>query len=176
MITTLIVRIALITLLAALAPVDAKARMDVFPTMTTNDLNGRTATFPRDLPGKSTLVLIAYEREQQKQLDVWIEKLGLKKADAPAWIEIPVIENYGSLWRGAVDSGMRSGIVKEADRARVFTVYGSRATFRTNLKLPSNGDISLLWVDRDGTIRHRVDGSFTEQKASELRQAISAGR
>jgi hypothetical protein len=164
-----------VMLLLGGAAANADAQTVVFPTIITKDLNGRTVTFPRDFPGQSTLVLIAYEREQQAQLDVWIDKLELKKADAPAWIEMPVIDDYGSLWRGAVDSGMRSGIVKEADRARVFTVYGSRTTFRANLKLPSTGDISILWVDRDGAIRYRVDGSFTDQKAAELRKAM-AGR
>jgi hypothetical protein len=175
MMTTWILRLACVGLLAAAALSNAQAQTAVFPTITTNDLNGRAATFPRDFPGQRTLVLIAYEQEQQKQLDVWIDKLELKKSDAPAWIEMPVIEDYGSIWRGAVDAGMRSGIVKEVDRARVFTVYASRVAFRASLKLPATGDVSLLWVERDGTIRHRVDGTFTDQKAAELRKAM-AGR
>jgi hypothetical protein len=145
----------------------------VFPTITTQDLNGRTATFPAQMPGERTVVLIAFHRRQQQELDVWIDKLGLKQKDAPAWIEMPVVPNYGSIWRAFVDNGMRSGIVTTEDRARVFTVYGSRDEFRSKLNLPSDDQVYVVVVGKDGGIFARADGQYSDGKASPIRSAIA---
>ncbi|MGI9353603.1 MAG: hypothetical protein ACR2PF_00335, partial [Rhizobiaceae bacterium] len=90
-----------------------------FPQISTKNLNDRLATFPSDLPDKRAFVLVAFKREQQADLDVWIKKLALKKANSPAWIEMPVVADYGSIWRAFVDNGMRSGI-KHKEPARAF--------------------------------------------------------
>lgn len=145
-----------------------------FPTITTQNLNERSATFPKGLPGQRTIVLVAFYREQQRNLDVWIDKLGLKKPKAPAWIEMPVVPNYGSLWRSFVDNGMRSGIVAPEARAKVFTVYGNRDQFRSRLNLPTADKVYVLVVKRDGTILARADGDFTPDKAARIRKALPA--
>jgi hypothetical protein len=151
----------------------AETAGSVFPTITAQDLNGRTATFPEQMPGERTVVLIAFHRRQQQELDVWIDKLGLNKKDAPAWIEMPVVPNYGSIWRAFVDNGMRSGIITTEARARVFTVYGSRDEFRSKLNLPSDEQVYVLVVGEDGAVVARADGQYSDAKAGSIRSALS---
>lgn len=144
-----------------------------FPKITTQNLNERVATFPAELPGDLTLVLIAFYREQQAELNVWIEELGLNGADAPAWIEMPVMPDYGSLWCAFANNGTRSGITTSEARARVFTVYASRDKFRADLNLPTAEQVYVLAVRRDGRVIARADGSYTQAKSAPLRKAVS---
>jgi hypothetical protein len=155
------------------ATVRAEQKTYTFPTLTTNDLNGRSATFPTAFPGERTVVLIAFKRDQQKALDVWIDALGLKGENAPAWIEMPVIANYGSIWRAFVDRGMRSGIVTTEARSKVFTVYDSPAGFRSTLGLPTEDQVYILVVKRDGTIIARVDGAYSKTKALAIQSVLT---
>lgn len=145
-----------------------------FPQISTKNLNDRSATFPSDLPGRRTFVLVAFKREQQADLDVWISKLGLNKTNSPAWIEMPVVTDYGSIWRAFVDNGMRSGIKTKTARSRVFTVYGNRDKFLRKLKMPTADKVYLLVVQQDGKILARVDGRYSDKKSNILRDALAA--
>ncbi|MCI4663708.1 MAG: hypothetical protein MRY74_03210 [Neomegalonema sp.] len=144
----------------------------IFPPLTIKDLNGRAQNFPRQLPGERTLVLVAFYREQQKALDVWIDKLGLKAADAPAWIEVPVVADYGAAWRRMVNGGMRSGITTTEARARVFTLFGGKDSFRKSLQLGSDKLVYLLVVDRKGRVLARAYGDYAPDKTAPLLAAL----
>lgn len=144
-----------------------------FPATTTQDLNGRTLTFPEQFPAERTLLLIAFYREQQADLDEWIYELDLDAADAPVWLEIPVIEDNGAIFREFVDNGMRSGITSEEARARVFTIYGDPDAFRAALELGSDELVYLLVVDREGRVLHREYGRYSEAKAGPLLGALA---
>jgi hypothetical protein len=168
---------AILSLLAVIATafaLPAVGQSATFPQITTSDLNGRKQSFPSNLPGERSYVLIAFKREQQSDLDVWIDKLGLKDAKAPAWIEMPVVQNYGSIWRSFLDNAMRSGIVTTEARSRVFTVYTDPAMFRATLKLPTEAQVYVLVVSRSGKILARADGRYADAKAVPLRNAIRA--
>ena len=166
---------ALIALAISATALAAESGHPPFPSLTTKDLNGRELSFPSGLPGKRTLVLVAFHRRQQANLDVWIDKLGLKGTDAPAWIEMPVVPNYGRIWRNFVDNGMRSGIVTPQARARVFTVYGSRDDFRAKLDMPTDEQVYILVVTKQGKVVARADGDYTAAKAATIRKAIAGG-
>ena len=153
----------------------AEDRVATFPKISTKNLNDRPATFPAGLPGKRSLVLIAFKRDQQSKLDVWIEKLKLKQPDAPAWIEMPVVADYGSIWRAFVDNGMRSGIKTTRARSHVFTVYGDQQEFLAKLNLPTTNMVYVLVVQQDGRVLARADGIYSATKAKPLLKAMSSG-
>ena len=132
--------------LLVLTPICALAQTAMFPRVDTADLNGRVLSFPDQLPVDPTLILVAFKRNHQDNLDRWIEEMDLKSPSAPDWIEMPVIANYGALWRGFIDNGMRSGITATDDRARVFTVYVDPDRFRSFFDMPTDEDIYLMVV------------------------------
>lgn len=100
-----------------------------------------SATFPSNLPGNRTFFPVAFKREQQADLDLSMNKLGLIKSNATAWIRMPVVADCGNIWRALVDNGIRSGIKMVKACLRVCTVYGSRNAFTklqtSNFKLPT---------------------------------------
>ena len=148
----------------------AHAQMS-FPTLTTNDLNGRSVTFPTQLPGSPTIVFIAYKQRQQASISAWIEKLGLQENSGPAWVEIPVIGRGASLMRSIIDNGMRSGIPSSAVRGKTFTVYSSRNAFNRALGISNTKQIYVALVDPDGTVYTLISGDVTDTKLQQLMAA-----
>lgn len=143
-------------------------------TIAASDLNGREIVFPRDLPGQRTLALIAYERGQQGAVDSWVEGLDLRQSDIP-WVELPVIEDRGALFRSFIDNGMRSGIVQPEARARVVTLYTDPEAFRRRLGLEGAQTIHAVVLSREGRVLARAAGPYSEEKARVLLRALQRG-
>lgn len=105
----------------------------VFPPLIADDLNGRSLNLPADLPGKLTIVFIGYKREQQSNVNVWVEQLDLRETGGQAWLELPVVGRGAVLFRSFVDNGMRSGITSPQMRVRTITIYSSWRAFNLAL-------------------------------------------
>jgi hypothetical protein len=78
-------------------------------------------TLPRDLPGDPALLLIAFEQDQQSQIDSWTK--GLNDSATVPWLEMPIIEPSNPFVRAMIAGGMRRGITSTEVRERVVTVY-----------------------------------------------------
>jgi hypothetical protein len=137
------------------------------PEINAEDLNGKPYSLPQGLPAQKTLLLIAYKREQQEDINTWISGLNLKTASTP-WLELPVLEDYGSWFKWFVDNGMRKGIKSEFDRAKVVTVYTSKESFNNSMGINTEESIHAAVVDRNGNVITLESGRFTEQKAEKL--------
>ncbi|HEX4880139.1 MAG TPA: hypothetical protein VFV39_09870 [Limnobacter sp.] len=132
------------------------------PTLQAQDLNEKTYTLPADLPGPNTLVLVAFKREQQAQVDTWIEALALKSPNTEYdWIELPVLEDYGTWFKWLVDNGMRRGIKGEFNREKVITVYTDKSAFRQATGIPHENTIQLLVVRPSGEVVDRIEGPYS---------------
>ncbi|CAN0551839.1 unnamed protein product, partial [Laminaria digitata] len=66
-----------------------------FPTITAENLNKEKVTLPDDLAGKPALVLVAYQRQQQSNVDTWLEQMEAIEAAIPGVriIETPTISS-----------------------------------------------------------------------------------
>jgi hypothetical protein len=159
--------------LAALIVVSGARATDggIFPSITAADLNGREIALPAGLPAERTLLLVAYQREQQYDVDDWIAALDLRAGAIP-WLELPVIRDRGWLFRTYVDWGMRTGITAEAARARVVTLYTDPEAFRSGLGLGDASTIHALVVDRTGRVLARADGRFDAARWAPLAAAL----
>jgi len=145
----------------------ARAQM-VFPTLTLDNLNGLSQTFPKDFPADPTIVFIAYKQNQQIELQAWIEALDLQETGGQAWVEFPVIGRGASLIRGFIDNGMRSGIKSSDLRAHVFTVYSSKGAFNQQLGIKESDQIYVALVGKNGTVYTLIEGEVTPEKAAQL--------
>jgi len=139
-----------------------------FPEMTVQNLAGKSTRFPSGFPGERTLLLIAFEREQQETLDEWNRRLGLSRPGGAAWLELPVIPDPGVFLRWFIDTGMKSGIPAPEIRSRVYTIYTPRETFVDRLGLPNCREVHLAAADRAGRILGFVSGPWTPDRESKL--------
>ena len=135
---------------------DGAAKQDAFPHIEVKNLADETKAFPEQFPGEKTLLLIAFEREQQDQLDDWSARLSLRAPGAPEWLDV----------------GMKGGIDDPAVRRRVFTIYAPRQDFIRILGLPNATQVHLVVADRSGRILCKVSGDWTMDKEVHLRSAL----
>jgi hypothetical protein len=151
----------------------AKGTENVFPAMSVQNLSGKELALPSQFPGKKTLLLVAYEREQQTALDDWSARMKLREPGAPEWLELPVITDPGAMMRTVIDNGMRGGIPDPAIRDRVYTIYTPREEFNKRVGISDLKSVHLLVADRSGKILARVSGDWSADKEKTLRSALS---
>ena len=164
----MIKKLLLIVVFFMITPATAEV---IFPDLEADDLNGRTLSLPKDLPGQPTIVLIAFKRKQQSSVDAWVDRLDLLPEGGPAWIEMPVVGRGAAIFRSFVDKGMRAGITSEVMRGRTITIYSSRRAFNNALGIRSMKDIYVALVDPNGTVHILIQGDVSEEKMKKLRSA-----
>lgn len=166
-------RLVFAALLSALFVQAAQAE-GIFPTVTADDLNGKSHSLPADLPGDPTVVFVAYKQNQQDAINGWINALGLDPARGAQFVELPVVGTGAKLIRPVVDNGMRSGITDTKMRARTITLYESPALINTPLGFTGRDVIRVLLVRQNGQVLWSTSGTVTEQAVSELRALYPA--
>jgi hypothetical protein len=146
-----------------------------FPELKASNLEKREFTLPQDFEGERNLVLIAFEREQQKDLDTWLREMKRFQEIDPgfAYYELPTISRLNAFSRWFIDSGMRRGIPDKSARGRTITLYLDKNPFKEALGINSEKQVYALLVDKSGNILWRTEGTFDEQKAESLRNAFS---
>jgi hypothetical protein len=138
----------------------------IFPLISGENLNGKKFNLPQDLTADKTLLLIAFEREQQVVLDSWSRGLDLPNSQIP-WVELPVIPTPYILGSFIIDSGMRRGIPNPKIRDKVITLYTDREAFAKSMGLdfdPQGAYVAV--IDRSGKILGIFKGAFNEEKAN----------
>lgn len=150
--------------------------MLTFPTITASNLSGEKITFPSGLKGETNLVLVAFQRDQQKDVDTWLAELPGIVATHPslAYYEVPTIDRLNPMVRWFIDSGMRRGIPDKAQRARTVTFYIDKKPFKTALGIDSENTIYAFLVDRQGTVHWQASGSMTAESKQGLLTALNS--
>jgi hypothetical protein len=147
----------------------AGAQAKSLPAIETADLNGTIRNFPAGLPSNPTLLIAAFDRVQQDEVDRMfglMAEAGLAKTGLSA-LEIPVIENPGFIGRVFIDNGMRGGIPSTQTRSIVFTLYvPSLANWLASTGIPSTNDVHVLAVARDGRILKSASASVLRDTAA----------
>jgi hypothetical protein len=168
------------------APSSTGARMIVaapdtlgrFPSVEGSNLEGEHFTLPADFKGELNVVLVAFKREQQTDVDSWMPFLKTvgESRRALRVYELPTLGRRYRLMRPFIDGGMRRGIADAAVRAVTITLYIDKAPFRESLRLPDEDRISVLLVDQKGRLFWRAEGRFDERMGTELVRRIDEAR
>jgi hypothetical protein len=181
-ITTIILTIALdFGGTVAIASTDSP-RIARFPTLTASNLEKRVFNLPADFEGENNLLLVAFEREQQKDVDTWLHQMkrfetvnsgtGRPKFQ---YYELPTIERPIALTRWFIDSGMRHGIPDRKARERTITLYLDKKPFCEALLITDQKTIYEFLVNRHGDVLWSSQGVFDETKAASLSAVLTSG-
>ena len=83
-----------------------------FPKLHARNLEGAALELPEAFTGDPSVVIVAFERVQQEQVDTWIPWLRRLQARMPGVgvYEIPAIKRRWLPARRFIDGGMRAGI------------------------------------------------------------------
>jgi hypothetical protein len=146
----------------------------IFPRVDAEDLNGKAVILPKDLPGNPTVILVAFIRKQQGEIDQWIEALELKnEASSTEWIELPYVGSNARPFKAFIDKGMKSGITSAEARARTITVYEDHKIIVDALKLKGLDRIYVIVAEPGGKIRTLVEGTPDEEKKQSVLSALT---
>ena len=148
---------------------------EVFPPLKASNLNGKEMAIPAEFEGDFNLVLIAFQRKQQDNVNTWLKPLP-KISEAHErlrYYELPTIDKLNPITRWFINNGMRSGIPDKTQRARTITLYIDKRPFKTSLNLAAEDTIYALLLDRAGLVVWRASGDYTEEKGKSLEQFLS---
>jgi hypothetical protein len=146
-----------------------------FPTVTSDNLEGRTFTLPRDFEGERNIVFVAFLREHQNDVDTWVPLVKKLVAEHPgtSYYELPTLKRGVALWRWSLNKGMKMGIPDRAAREHTITLYLEKEPFRAALGIPDEKSIHVLVVDREGRVLWRTTGRWNEQEGAALAAALA---
>jgi hypothetical protein len=149
-----------------------------FPSVEGRNLDDRRFDLPADFEGELNVVLVAFTRGQQGDVDSWMPFL--KSVTEPRRsvrvYELPTLGRRYRLMRSFIDGGMRRGIPDPAVRAATITLYIDKEPFRDSLRLRDEDRIYLLLVDRRGVVHWRAEGRFDPRAGAELVRRIDEPR
>ena len=167
-------KILFFTLLAfaTSVPCSLIAADKVMPETVAENLNGDEIRMPAELPGEHTLLLMAFQREQQKNIDGWVAGMALRGSNI-SWLELPVIENPGLLMRWFINWGMRRGIPGDDDRAHVASLYLDKTAFLSGFGISDETAVYAAVVDQSGEVLTLVKGDYTPDAAKKIWQALA---
>jgi hypothetical protein len=146
-----------------------------FPSAEGKALTGDKFLVPEDFAKPYNLLLLAFQREQQEDVDTWIPRLE-KVEDANdnfGFYEFPVLPEMNSMVRWFIYQGMRSGITSDRGRARTITFHLNKEEFREKLRIETEELIQVFLADSTGVIIWRESGTWSEDKERELLRILS---
>jgi hypothetical protein len=157
--------------LASEAIVNGEAR---FPRLIASNLEKRTFTLPDDFEGSRNLLLVAFQREQQQQVDTWLREMKRFEELDPEfrYYELPTIQSPNRLVRWFIDTGMRRGIPDQKARSRTITLYIDKKPFVKALGIAAENRIYCFLVNRSGQVLWRTEGEFDDSKAASLGECL----
>jgi len=147
-----------------------------FPPLKASNLEKQALDLPGGFEGRVNLLLVAFERSQQRDVDTWLKELpGIQRSHAGfAYYELPVISRLNPIARWFIDNGMRGGIPDKAQRTRTITLYIDKAPFKNALAIPGEDRIYAVLVTKNGDVVWRADGVYTDEKGKSLEQFLAA--
>ena len=157
---------------AGRSPAQADGR---FPSVSGRSLAGREYVLPRDFAGERNVVVVAFKREQQREVASWTPALVELEKRTPAVrvYGVPTLPSGARFMRGIIDRGMRRGTPDEAERERTITLYVDTDAFRRALAIPDDRQVQVLLLDRAGTVLWRTAGRYDAARMQALSDALS---
>jgi len=143
------------------------------PSVKGEALSRKPVRFPEDTAGAPAILLVAYRRGTQADIDRWMAFL---KERAPQTVryEVPAIANI--LWRpmsGWIDSGMRGGVPQESWDS-VVTLYDDASKLRDFLGDYGGYTTHAALLDREGRVVWFNAGGFADQAGASMINALQA--
>jgi len=144
-----------------------------FPSVTGNALSGQAVRIPEDFAGAPALLLCAYRRGAQVDVDRWAA-FAARELPGIAVYEVPIISS--PVWRplqGWIDGGMRGG-VPPSQWARVVTVYADGARAREFIGDGGGPRAQVVLLGADGVVAFHDAGGYRDAAAIALATAVAA--
>ncbi|MDZ7793862.1 MAG: hypothetical protein U5P10_09290 [Spirochaetia bacterium] len=131
----------------------------IFPNLVAETLAGNQFQTPDPDGETSHVILIAFKRGVQAEIDEWLSALSgtVTNSSDIEMYEVPMLAGGFRLMSGIIDGGMRSGIPQEK-HSSVATFYGDIKRYKEILDMEQEDQCYLYIIDPQGTIRFAATG------------------
>ena len=145
-----------------------------FPLVSGYNLQREEYQFPADFGGDLNLLLVPFQRQQQRDVNTWIPSAQTLERTYGGLIyyELPTIYRLPALSRTFINEGMRAGIPDQTARERTVTLYLDKEAFKDALAIKGEDEIQLFLVDREGTILWRGTGPHSAEMERDLVEVL----
>jgi hypothetical protein len=146
---------------------------DPFPTLETENLLNQKVVLPDAAKGQAAVLIIGFTHASQMQTKSWSAAL---EPELPTY-SIAVLEDAPRLVRPMAISGMKSGVAQD-QRVRHLVLTHHEKELKASAGFAAKGeahpdDAWILLLDRDGAMRWRFHGPFTEAAHMELKAQLA---
>lgn len=142
------------------------------PSVEGSSLSRQRIRLPEHVAGKPAVLLVAYRRGAQEDVDRWMSFLANNWPQVPLY-EVPTIA--GALWRplaGWIDSGMRGG-VPDDKWSSVVTLYGEDAARLRDFLGDQRGySTSVVVLDAKGQVVWLNAEGYSDERGRELSEIL----
>lgn len=146
---------------------------DLFPEIKGELLSSKIITLPDHCKGKVSVLIVAFKRGTQPQIDNWTKPL-LKEFSIHShfrFIEVPMISNFYNWMSHYIDNGMRGGIAEEMHE-NVMTYYGPLGNYFDYFDVQDKKLCYLFLLDKNGIIQFIAKGEPNSENLPALVQKI----
>lgn len=150
----------------------------IFPAVSAYSLDKAKVNLPTDLAGKTNLLLISFEPEQQKDIETWFPVAqALQHTDFNfRCYRLPILGHENLIFRWWENSSMRSDETDPETWPWIVPLYVDKDAFRKALQIPDENAIVALLTDKQGHIFWRTSGPLTPEKRLAILAAANPRR
>ena len=147
-----------------------------FPQVTGKNLQRNKYQLPQDFPAEYMVVLIAFYRHQQLDIDTWLPFVDQVENEYENldYVELPVIYKMNFIGQFMLNEGMRAGIPDQKAREKTMTLYLDKSQFLNQLGIDSEEEIRVFLVKKNGQVLWQETGKFTGEKGVGLKEAVAS--
>jgi hypothetical protein len=148
----------------------------IFPEVSGKNLKRKKFHFPQDFPTSLNIVLVAFQRHQQLEINTWlpfVSELDSEYSDL-TYFEFPVIYQMGPLGQFMLNEGMRAGIPDQKARESTITLYVDKPQFMGHLQIQSEDAIQIFLVTDEGKVLWHETGVISDEKANALIKVVQS--
>ena len=171
---SLAARIVLLALLSVMAV--RAADPPVIPTVSSYTLSKQRVTLPADLHADRNLLLLYFELTQQPDVDNWNAIIDRWRASDPSLTSYTSLvsseKNFLSRWWQ--NASIRSASSDHSRWPTTLPLYVDKRAFARKLGIPSEKQVVLLLLDRQGHVLSRISGPPTDDSRLAMRNALNA--
>jgi hypothetical protein len=145
----------------------------LFPKVHGKSLAGKERTLPKGLVGKKNLVILAFTRDQQKDVDLWLTLARRLAGETKglSWLEVPVFGDINFILKGIIETAMRAGM-PDHEENQIIPVYKQKEWIKKTLSIPNEESTWIVVVEKGGRVLWQSPGPFSEAKEKALERLL----
>ena len=148
--------------------IGATAQAESLPkAMLFTNLSGQEVEWPKGLPGKKTVILLAYKRGQQSAVEEWVAQMGFAPSDD--FIQVLLMGRGARFVKGMIDGGLKKAFATQDWQERTYTIYQKASVLNKPFGISGTKQMQVIVLQEDGKILGKVSGAADAGKIKQVK-------